>query len=247
MKIVLAFVGRYASKEVSIDNTDFTELIKFYKKQFIKYDVDIKLFTWNTDVEIPNVIEIHKYDEPNIEYIIQNINNFKNKGKDLHINEKRFIYGASFINIYRMFILRKYAMEYIHEHYKDSYVFLLRPDNHLDFGNLKQWIKPNEYVTYLRRAWRTKYYPHVLKHDLYNKPHVPITDLISVGDSKLLYDFYNMDNNNINKLFSVSASAESSIFNRLHDLKIQHRAVDIDCKNNYLISKIHYDDLMNTV
>ena len=32
MKIVLAFVGRYASKEVSIDNTDFTELIKFYKK-----------------------------------------------------------------------------------------------------------------------------------------------------------------------------------------------------------------------
>jgi len=64
MKIVLAFVGRYTSKEVSIDDTDFIELIQFYKKQFDNYDVHIKLFTWNTNIEIDNIIEIHKYDEP---------------------------------------------------------------------------------------------------------------------------------------------------------------------------------------
>lgn len=242
MKIVLAFVGRYSSKEVSIDDTDFIELIQFYKKQFDNYDIHIKLFTWNTNIEIDNVIEIHKYDEPSKEYIIENINNFKNSNKDLHINEKKFIYGASFINIYKMFTLRKYAMEYIYKNYKESYVFLLRPDNYLDFGNLKQWIKPNEYVTYLRRAWRTKYHSdETLKHDLYNTPHVPITDLISVGDCKLLYDFYNIDNININKLFNVSQGAEHCIFNRLNDLKFKHHIVDIDCKHNYLISKLTYD------
>ena len=222
MKIILAFVGRYSSKEVSIDDTDFIELIQFYKKQFDNYDVHIKLFTWNTNIEIDNVIEIHKYDEPSKEYI----------------NEKRFIYGGSFINIYKMFTLRKYAMKYIYENYKDSYVFLLRPDNYLDLGDIKKWIKPNVYLTYLRRAWRSKYHPETLKHNLYNKPHMPITDLISVGDCKLLYDFYNMDNITINKLFQMSHSAEDSIFNRLNNLKIKHHVIDIDCKNNYLISKL---------
>lgn len=241
MKIVLAFVGRYSSKEVSIDDTDFIELIQFYKKQFDNYDVHIKLFTWNTNIEIDNVIEIHKYDEPSKEYIIENIDNFKNRNKDLHINEKNFIYGASFINIYKMFTLRKYAMKYIYENYKDSYVFLLRPDNYLDLGDIKKWIKPNVYLTYLRRAWRSKYHPETLKHNLYNKPHMPITDLISVGDCKLLYDFYNMDNITINKLFQMSHSAEDSIFNRLNILKIKHQVIDIDCKNNYLISKLQYD------
>ena len=241
MKIILAFVGRYSSKEVSIDNIDFIELIEFYKKQLDNYDVDIKLFTWNTNIEIPNVIDIHKYDEPDEEYIIENINNFENRSKDLHINEKRFTYGGSFINIYRMFALRKYAMEYIYENYKNSYVFLLRPDNYLDFGNLKQWIKPNEYVTYLRRAWRNKYHADIsCTHKLYNTRHEPITDLISVGDCKLLYDFYNMDNIHINKLFSISSNSESCIYNRLHNLKIKHHVVDIDCKNNYLISKYQY-------
>jgi hypothetical protein len=245
MKIVLAFVGRYSSKEVSIDDTDFIELIQFYKKQFDNYDIHIKLFTWNTNIEIDNVIEIHKYDEPSKEYIIENINNFKDRNKDFHINQKKFIHGASFINIYKMFTLRKYAMEYIYQNYKDSYVFLLRPDNYLDFGNLKQWIKPNEYVTYLRRAWRTKYHVELLKHNLYNKPHGPMTDLISVGDCKLLYDFYNMDNITINKLFQRSHNAEESIFNRLKNLKIKHHVIDIDCKNNYLISKQMYDKLNN--
>ncbi len=237
MKIILAFVGRYSSKEVSIDNIDFIELIKYYKKQFNNYDVDIKLFTWNTNIEIPNIIEIHKYDEPIKEYIIKNINNFKNRNKDKHINEKNFTYGGSFINIYKMFTLRKYAMKYIYEHYKDSYVFLLRPDNYLNFGNINLWIKPNEYVTYLRRAWRTKYHPETLRHNLYNKHHIPITDLISVGNCKLLYIFYNMDNIDINKLFNVSHNAEYCIFNRLNNLKIKNHFVDIDCKNNYLISK----------
>ena len=243
MKIILAFVGRYSSKEVSIENKDFIELIDFYKNQLNNYDVDFKLFTWNSDEDIPENIETHKYNEPSKEFIIENINNFQNKNKEMHINKTQFIYGGSFINIYKMYTLRKYAMEYIYKNYEDSYVFILRPDNHLNFGDLKKWIKQNEYVTYIRRAWRTKYHPELTKHNLYNKPHGPITDLISIGECALLYKFYNMDDTTINKLFSKSISSEDSIKNRLKDLNIKTNKIDVDCKDNYLISKLLYNSL----
>jgi hypothetical protein len=50
-----------------------------------------------------------------------------------------------------------------------------------------------------------------------------------------------MDIITINKLFQMSHSAEDSIFNRLNNLKIKHHVIDIDCKHNYLISKMTYD------
>ena len=75
------------------------------------------------------------------------------------------------------------------------------------------------------------------------KNHIPITDLISIGDCALLYKFYNMDDTSINKLFSKSISSEDSIKNRLKDLNIKTNKIDVDCKDNYLISKLLYNSL----
>jgi hypothetical protein len=238
MKIILAFVGRYSSKECVIYDKDFIELIDFYKKQFINYDVEFKLYTWDKNINVNNYIEVHKFNEPSSELIMKNVTNFNNQSKDKwKTTYKDIDTAASFINIYRMFIIRKYAMEHIYKNYKDSYVFLLRPDAYLNFGDLKQWIKTDCYVTHLKRAWRNKYHPEHLKHDLYNKKHVPITDQISIGECKILYNFYNMNDTTINELFMISHNVEQSIFNRLKQLNIINYNVDIDCKDNYLISQ----------
>ena len=52
-----------------------------------------------------------------------------------------------------------------------------------------------------------------------------------------------MDDTTINKLFSKSISSEDSIKNRLKDLNIKTNKIDVDCKDNYLISKLLYNSL----
>ena len=52
-------------------------------------------------------------------------------------------------------------------------------------------ISNNTYNTYILRAWRTLYHHAAIsqKHPLYGKPHQPISDGSSVGNTKLLYNF----------------------------------------------------------
>ena len=121
MKIIIALVGYYSPHH--IEYNEFADMIKYYHKQFSKYNLDyeIKVFTWNLDDSIKQklekIVELYTYKKNDDKYILNNISDLKKHNKDsprakhnlikiINSNisniEKNLVLGGSFINIYNM-------------------------------------------------------------------------------------------------------------------------------------------------
>ena len=140
--------------------------------------------------------------------------------------------AGSFINGYKMYYLRKECIKYIKEKLGENYVFMLRIDCRWDFkNNITIWIN-NHYNVHNLRIWRKG----EEKHNLYNKPHLPISDHSSIGKCGLLYKIYNMSDREISRLFYKSINIEQSLFNRLKDININIKIHNVNQNDFYLYS-----------
>ena len=234
MKIIICIVGNYLPH--TIDFKVFKENILYLKKIFNNYDYEMVFFTWNLEdinliKNIKTNINMIMYDKLDPLTILNKISNFKNRNKTKFYNyliNKGYSPGGSPMNVYCMYYLRKIAMNYINNNYPDSYTFLIRPDMHIEFNDINKWINKNTYNTILYRCWRL----YNNNHDGYGRPHNPISEQISVGDTNLLYKFYDMNDNEIYKLFEISHNLEDSIYNRLNKLKIKYIRHNIPTVDN---------------
>ena len=122
-----------------------------------------------------------------------------------------------------MYYLRQKAVNELYKCQPNSYIFLLRPDLHIDFINIENWIKKDTYHVPIKRAWREGNITNKKlsqANGCYNKSHNPITDIMGVGTIETMNKIYNMDNNTIYKLIQSTHNAESSVYKRINDCKI---------------------------
>ena len=254
MKIIISLVGNIRE---SVKILDLKESINFLIRQFKDYDFQIIIFTWknnyfNLKEELRNLVEIKEYNPLDNLDTYQKINNFSNKDKNKILKimeknngkkeEKSFQRGSpgGFINAYNMYYLRKKCVKYINENYPDSYLFLLRSDCRWDFKNrINKWIENKFYHAANLRTWREgdeDSKKESRKNGCYNKPHLPISDQHSIGNTSILYKFYNMEDNEISNLFARCHNIESSMDLRLKDLKIERKIQKVTQTDFYLFS-----------
>ena len=223
-KINLCLVGQYLENAIVFEN--FKSNVNKIKKS-LNQKVDTYIFTWNkvsdiTKNKLKSVCdECYFFNEPDPLYIHNKIQNFNKKNKNIKlcenmIRQKTISKGGSFLNIYCMYLLRKYAIAHLYNKNADSYTFLLRIDMSIKFKRLKSWLSDDTYHVNKYRCFRLG----DPKENM-NWVHGPISDHCSIGTTKLLHKFYNMSNDEISQLFSVSHNAEESILNRLNQLKIK--------------------------
>ena len=239
MKINLCLVGNYIEKHINFN--EFKNLVEHYKNTLKNYDFNIYIVIWDTiSLELKEKIEkmgkLFMFKMPELKKILNsNTWSVSNNDKVLkQINDnKGEIWGANIYNIYSMFNLRKKAMDIVYNDNPNSYTFLIRVDMSMSFNNIKNWISKNTYNVNYYRCWREK----CKTHKLFNTQHRPVSDQTSIGETSLIYNFYNMTDSELSNLFKISRNGETSVFNRLKQLKltcIQQRQPD--AHNMLLIS-----------
>ena len=241
MKIQLCLVGNYLEKHIKFD--EFKNLINYYKNIFKSYELNIHIFIWDnigneTKENIKKLANLYIFELPNLKNILKNIKPLYNNNTTLlnYINKRDgSVPGGCTYNIYCMFKLRKYAMDIIFNKSPNSYTFLIRVDMLIKITNINNWITNNTYHVNNLRCWRRN--PQCFKHDLFNKPHLPMSDQISIGETKLIHNFYNMTDNEISNLFEISTNGENAILNRIKQLSIKcNKHNEPDANNMYIIS-----------
>ena len=240
MKINICLVGNYIEKHIKFN--EFKNLVEHYKNIFKNYDFHIYIVIWDTiNLELKEKLEemgkLYIFKMPDIKKIL-NTNTWSgsNNNKLLkQINDnKGEIWGANIYNIYSMFNLRKKAMNIVFNDNPNSYTFLIRVDMRMSFNNINNWISKNTYNVNYFRCWR-----EIGKtHRLFNTKHHPISDQTSVGETSLIYNFYNITDIELSNLFNISHNGESTVFNRLKQLNLHTlKHSKPDANNMVLISK----------
>ena len=244
MKIIIALVGYYSPHHIKYN--EFADMIKYYHKQFSKYNLDyeIKVFTWSLDdstkQKLEKIVELYTYKKNDDKYILNNISDLKKHNKESprakhnlkkiinsNINniEKNLVLGGSFINVYNMIDLRKKCINEL-KIYPDSYIFLLRIDAKIEFNNITNWINKNYNVTKCHLA-RGKPRP-------WEK--MPITDhngITSYKNQKIIYD---ISESEISNIFKKVYSAEEFVYYQLINNNIKIIKHDVNLKESTLIS-----------
>jgi len=227
MKIIITLVGIYRGIELNI----FKKNVEHLKSQFKKQDYEIYFFTWElNNIELVMYIKqcgIHyfPYQTFNDYDMLGTIPNFQNKPKTKYYNyfENGRKPNGSYLNIYYMYYLIQKAASELYKRYPNSYIFLLRPDLHIDFINIENWIKKDTYHVPTKRAWREGNAENKQisqSNGCYNKSHNPITDIMGVGTIETMNKIYNMNDDTIYKLIQSTHNAESSLYKRINDCGI---------------------------
>lgn len=244
---VVALVGKTLLEHIKID--ELQNNINTYIEQFKKYNMICKviIFTWE-DEEIYTTLktlkncEIFFYKEKDINYIINNINDIKHKNqnsprkKELIINnlsnnkiEQNLQLGGAFINIFHMWCLKKYCINYLQK-YKNSYIFLIRLDTMVDFGDINNWINDN---------YNTNY-QHLARGKPRNWEYKPVSDHVSGAYFNIHKLIYDISEEELSKNMSQVYSAENLLFYQLNKNKINIIKHKLDLEKSYIISKYNH-------
>lgn len=240
---IVALVGKTLLEHMKIN--ELQNNIDSYNEQFKKYNMNCKviIFTWEEEsIYIPlktlKNCEIVFYKEIDINYIINNINDFRHinpnspRKKEILINnlhknsiQLNLQLGGSFINIFRMWCLKKYCINYLKK-YEKAYIFLIRLDSIVDFGDINNWINDSYNVNY----------QHLSRGEPRDHEYNPVSDHVGGAYYKTYKLIYDISEKELSQSMSEVYSAENLLFYHINKNKINIVKHKLDLSKSYVIS-----------
>lgn len=240
---IVALVGKTLLEHMKIN--ELQNNIDSYIEQFKKYNMTCKviIFTWEDEnIYIPlktlKNCEIVFYKEKDMNYIINNFSDIKHKNpnsprkKDILINnlhkdsiQLNLQLGGSFISICHMWCLKKYCINYLKK-YENAYVFLIRLDTIVDFGDINNWINDSYNANF----------QHLSRGKPRNWEYNPVSDHIGGAYYKTHKLIYDISEKELSQSMSEVYSAENLLFYHINKNKINIIKHKLDLSKSYVIS-----------
>ncbi len=240
---IVALVGKTLLKHMKIN--ELQNNIDSYIEQFKKYNMICKviIFTWaEEDIYVPlqtlKNCEIIFYKEIDMNYIINNISDCKHhnpnspRKKEIIINnlhkdsvQLNLQLGGTFIGLFNMWSLKKYCINYLKK-YENAYVFLIRLDSIVDFGDINNWINDDYNANF----------QHLSRGKPRNWEYNPVSDHVGGAYYKTLKLIYDISEKELSQSMSEIYSAENLLFNHINKNKIKIRKHKLDLSKSFIIS-----------
>ena len=226
MNIAVLFAG--------ILRTDLEETIQNVSRvcnNFKDHNVKSYFVTWSIPNKIANEIKdnvdfFHMVDEPEIDWVVENVPNFVGQKKN-----KPPLGGGSYLNIYYMLKCRQAAVAYLNESgFIPDYTLLIRNDAFLRIENLNEWLN-NEYNTSsLRHSRRSE-------NRTWGIPSHQVNDHFVFARHEIINNTFNKDDEFFKNIISKTSNAEGAVLDLIKGAETKRHYMKFD--DYYLLDGIN--------
>ena len=214
MKIAVVFAGilRNDLQEI-IDN------IGAVSSNFSEFEVRSYFVTWpiNLQAELrigQHVDYFHAVDEPDLQWVVENVPNFPGKKK----NTKTNLRGGSYVNCYYMFKCRQAAIQYVNDSdFFPDCTLLIRNDAFLNLRastkfDLRAWLNDGYSVSSCRHSRVRRRNEVSAAAKSFPLPADQLNDHFGLASHDIIDKIYNVDDNEIINVISRSHNPEACIY-----------------------------------